>query len=209
MADDGGSDISLPKATITKLVKEFLPGDLRTSSETTEKLLECCTEFVNVVSAAANEVATADKKSTIMPEHVLRALEVLGFGGYVEDVKAAWDHIKEESKNAPKLANRRTKAEEAGLSEQEQIRMQQALFAQARARSMSLSEAHEATVRAQFALQQQQQQEEGAMLPPAPQQPQQQQDQELMPPPPQQQQQPEQQHLEQQQPPEPSEHLQA
>lgn len=70
MADDGGSDISLPKggvvpaaagtcsaslrcahaspwhaaaATIAKLVKDYIPKDLRTSSETTEKLLECCT----------------------------------------------------------------------------------------------------------------------------------------------------------------------
>ncbi|GBF90014.1 hypothetical protein Rsub_02720 [Raphidocelis subcapitata] len=164
MADDSGSDISLPKATITKLVKEYMPPDLRTSAETTEKLLECCTEFVNVVSAQANELATSDKKLTIAPEHVLRALEALGFGDYVEDVRAAWDLLKEESKNAPKLAGRRTKAEEAGLSEQEQIRMQQELFAQARARSLSLQEAQEASVRAQFL----QQQQSGAMPPPPP-----------------------------------------
>jgi hypothetical protein len=43
--------------------------------------------------------------------------------------------------------------------------MQQALFAQARARSLSLQEAQEASVRAQFILQQQQ---SGAMPPPPP-----------------------------------------
>lgn len=52
-----------------------------------------------MVSASANEIATADKKSTIMPEHVLRALQVTGFGSYVDDVKLAWEQHKEENKS--------------------------------------------------------------------------------------------------------------
>jgi histone H3/H4 len=59
-------------------------------------------EFVYVVSAAANEVATADKKTTITPEHVLRALEALGFSGHAEGARHAWETLKEESKSEPR-----------------------------------------------------------------------------------------------------------
>jgi hypothetical protein len=129
-------------ASIAKLVKEYMPADLRVSTETTDKILECCTGarprarpplptmgvsnltaahathprwptvaptppphhptfppgFVTLVSTQANDIATAEKKSTITPEHVLKSLEALGFGGYGDDVKAAWEQIKEESK---------------------------------------------------------------------------------------------------------------
>ena len=57
------------------------------------------TEFVNLLSTESNDVSTREKKNTIHPEHVLKALEELGFGEFVPDVKEAWNSWKEENKN--------------------------------------------------------------------------------------------------------------
>lgn len=57
-----------------------------------------CAEFIQLVSSESNEVATKEVKNTISPEHVIRALEELGFSDFVDEVKVAWDQFKEESK---------------------------------------------------------------------------------------------------------------
>jgi hypothetical protein len=51
------------------------------------------------VSKGANTIAESEKKTTITPEYVLRALEMTGFQAYVEDVRATWEQVKEESKS--------------------------------------------------------------------------------------------------------------
>ena len=40
-----------------------------------------CSEFIQLLSSEANEVATKEKKNTIQPEHVISALKELGFEG--------------------------------------------------------------------------------------------------------------------------------
>lgn len=62
----------------------------------------CCTcaEFVHLVSSQANEVAERDGRSTINPEHVMRALEELEMGGSMAaEVNAAWEAWKKENKS--------------------------------------------------------------------------------------------------------------
>jgi len=39
------------------------------------------TEFIQLLSSEANEIATKEKKNTIQPEHVMSALKELGFEG--------------------------------------------------------------------------------------------------------------------------------
>lgn len=58
-----------------------------------------CTEFVQLLSSEANEVSTREKKSTIQPDHVIKALQELGFAEFLEEVTAAWEGHKEESKS--------------------------------------------------------------------------------------------------------------
>ena len=52
------------------------------------------------MSSDANELSEADKKTTIGPEHVMRALERLGFGSLQERVQACWDEWKAVNKGA-------------------------------------------------------------------------------------------------------------
>ncbi len=81
-------DLSLPKATVQKLVSEMLPSDVSFARETRDLLIECCVEFVHLISSEANEICERETKKTIAAEHVLKALEDLGFKDYIDDIQA-------------------------------------------------------------------------------------------------------------------------
>ncbi|KAF5809307.1 putative transcription factor Hap3/NF-YB family [Helianthus annuus] len=124
-------DASLPKATMTKIIKEMLPPDVRVARDTQDLLIDCCVEFINLVSSESNEVCSKEDRKTIAPEHVLKALQVLGFGEYIEDVYAAYEQHKLETMDpvrGGKCANVREMTEEEAAAEQ------QRMFAEARAR---------------------------------------------------------------------------
>jgi hypothetical protein len=55
-------------------------------------------EFIQLVSSEANEVAAHEKKATIGPEHVIKALKDLDFEEFIADVSETWESFKEESK---------------------------------------------------------------------------------------------------------------
>ncbi|ONK76731.1 uncharacterized protein A4U43_C03F31530 [Asparagus officinalis] len=69
-------DVSLPKATMFKIIKEMLPPDVRVARDAQDLLVECCVEFINLISSESNEVCSREDKRTIAPEHVLKALEM-------------------------------------------------------------------------------------------------------------------------------------
>jgi histone H3/H4 len=91
----GNDDLSLPKATVQKIINEILAHDpgLPFARETRDLLIECCVEFITLISSEANEIAEKDAKKTIACEHVMTALEQLGYPDYVpEIVKVAQEH---------------------------------------------------------------------------------------------------------------------
>ncbi|KAF3778360.1 Dr1-like protein [Nymphaea thermarum] len=59
-----------------KIIKEMLPPDVRVARDAQDLLVECCVEFINLISSESNEVCSREEKRTIAPEHVLKALEV-------------------------------------------------------------------------------------------------------------------------------------
>ena len=61
------------------MITERLPKGLKLSAEVKEMVLEACNEFVQCVASEANEISTKENKSTILPEHVVKALESLDF----------------------------------------------------------------------------------------------------------------------------------
>ncbi|XP_031090454.1 protein Dr1 homolog isoform X1 [Ipomoea triloba] len=125
-------DASLPKATMTKIIKEMLPPDVRVARDCQDLLIECCVEFINLISSESNEVCNREDKRTIAPEHVLKALDVLGFGDYIEEVYAAYEQHRletmQDTVRAGKLSNG------AEMTEEEALAAQQRMFAEARAR---------------------------------------------------------------------------
>lgn len=61
-------------------------------------LIDCCVEFITLISSEANEIMERESKKTIGPEHVGKALNDLGFPEYVEGVLAVANEQKEQLK---------------------------------------------------------------------------------------------------------------
>uniref|UniRef100_H2XR04 Protein Dr1 n=1 Tax=Ciona intestinalis TaxID=7719 RepID=H2XR04_CIOIN len=121
-------DLNLPRAAINKMIKEILP-QVRVSNEARELIVACCNEFIHLVSSEANEICNKNTKKTIMPEHVLEALEALGFGTYVTECKEVLAECKHVAQKKRRGSSR---LENLGIPEEELLRQQQELFAQAR-----------------------------------------------------------------------------
>nr|GMC47234.1 protein Dr1 homolog isoform X1 [Ipomoea batatas] len=117
-------DASLPKATMTKIIKEMLPPDVRVARDAQDLLIECCVE--------SNEVCNKEERRTIAPEHVLKALEVLGFGDYIEEVYAAYEQHRLETMVDTVRAGKWNNVAE--MTEEEALAEQQRMFAEARTR---------------------------------------------------------------------------
>lgn len=82
-----GEEYGLPKTTVLKLIKERLPTDLKLSTEAGDIFVKCCDDFVHLLASTSNAVSEKEKKNTIQPEHVLVALEELGYTEYLEEMK--------------------------------------------------------------------------------------------------------------------------
>ena len=132
--DDGDTpscqddELTLPRSAVNKMVKELLPH-LRVANNSRELILNCCTEFILLLSSQSNEICEKRQKKTILPEHVIEALRELGFSSYVPDVQDVLSNFKTQLSHRNK-GNK--KLDKMGLSEEELIRQQQALFAEAR-----------------------------------------------------------------------------
>jgi histone H3/H4 len=67
------------------------------AKETRDLLIECCVEFITMISAEANEIAEKEAKKTIASEHVTKALEELGFAEYVPELLRVVDQFKSQA----------------------------------------------------------------------------------------------------------------
>lgn len=128
---DNQDDLSLPKATVQKIISEISPSDLTFSKETRDLLIECCVEFIQLISTESNDIAEREAKKTIAGEHVVKALEDLGFQEYVADIQDLLNEHREQQRTKEK---KQTKLERSGLTEEELLRQQEELFGKARER---------------------------------------------------------------------------
>lgn len=95
------------------------------AKETRDVLIECCVEFITMLSSEANEIAEKEAKKTIACEHITKALSELGFGEYVPELLAVAESFKAES---ARRERKQTKIEQSGMSNEELLRMQEDLF---------------------------------------------------------------------------------
>lgn len=71
MASSGNDDdLTIPRAAINKMIKETLPN-VRVANDARELVVNCCTEFIHLISSEANEICNKSDKKTISPEHVI------------------------------------------------------------------------------------------------------------------------------------------
>ncbi|PFX27001.1 protein Dr1-like [Stylophora pistillata] len=153
-ADD---DVTLPRAAVNKMIKEMIPN-VRVSNDARELILNCCTEFIHLVSSEANEICNRQLKNTILPEHVFQALQGLGFTSYIEEVRSVLQECKTQAANKRRAS---TRLENLGIPEEELLRQQQELFQQARIKqAQAEQEEFQQLQQAQTLAQQQQQQQQ-------------------------------------------------
>ncbi|KAI0676918.1 histone-fold-containing protein [Trametes maxima] len=124
-------DLSLPKATVTKMISELLPNDVTCAKDTRDLIIECCVEFIHLISSEANEICEQESKKTIAPEHIISALRRLGFETFTEEVESVLKDHKQQQKDRERKVN---KMEQSGLSEAQLLAQQEALFEQSRAK---------------------------------------------------------------------------
>ncbi|KAL8682826.1 MAG: hypothetical protein Q9186_001155 [Xanthomendoza sp. 1 TL-2023] len=144
----GADDLSLPKATVQKITTEILqssPG-VAFAKDARDLLIDCCVEFIKLISSEANEIAENEAKKTIATEHIDKALRELGFPEYVQEVLASAGEHKEALKvgiSPPEVLfvldadslqgheKRKNKGNPGGLTDEELAAQQAELFARA------------------------------------------------------------------------------
>lgn len=124
-------ELSLPKATVSKMISELLPNEVTCSKETRDLIIECCVEFIHLISSEANEICEQESKKTIAPDHIITALKKLGFEDFTTEVE---DVLKDHKKLVKDREKKVSKLEQSGLTEEELLAQQEALFAASRKR---------------------------------------------------------------------------
>jgi len=153
--DRDDDELSIPRAALNKMIKEVVPN-VRVANDARELILACCTEFIHVLSSEANDVCERQQKKTISPEHILAALDNLGFSCYKDEAQMV---LQEAKAVAAQKRRASTKLENLGIPEEELLRQQQELFAKARLEQALLEQQELQRV------QQQLQQQQPQMLP--------------------------------------------
>ncbi len=137
----GGSEAALPQASVDTLLKEVLNERTpdggtppRCSVDVQILMRTCLEEFLQMLTTQAHEVSTKAGKKTICEEHIDVALEQLGFGHYITPDDDAMQGGAEGGAKPKRKAKRKRGAvgAESGLSEEELLREQHKLFAEAR-----------------------------------------------------------------------------
>lgn len=131
MMHGGDDDLSLPRATVQKIIQEMLPKEMVCAKDTVTLIIDCCVEFIHLISSQANDICEKESRKTIAPEHILSALKELGFDSYVEEVESVLKEHKVQQKEREKKSNKLNKSE---FTEEELLKQQEALFAASRAR---------------------------------------------------------------------------
>ena len=151
---DNDDDLCIPRSAMYKLVKELVP-QVRLSGEAKDLIVTACNEFIHLLASEANTVCEKQSKKLILPDHVLLALDNLGFGEYKQDCIEVMKQMQEEVDKRKKLRN---KLEKPGIPEEELLRQQNQLFAEARKQQQLIDNAEEwskVQQEAQIALQRQ------------------------------------------------------
>lgn len=139
----GNEDLSLPKATVQKIISEILPqlpADVSLGSDMTftktarDLLIQCSMEFLRMLSSESNEISEKESKKTIAVDHVEQALKDLGFPDYIEGIRGVVGEWKEVQN---KRVNRTEKMKNWGgvkATDEELAAMQAALFGESKSK---------------------------------------------------------------------------
>ncbi|KAK8799387.1 hypothetical protein WA171_006131 [Blastocystis sp. BT1] len=93
------SSDSLQASIVLKETKRILDDGIQVSKEARESIQLSATIFIHYITAAALDIAQSQKKSTIQPSHILKALEENGFEMMIPEIE---DFVQQIEINAAK-----------------------------------------------------------------------------------------------------------
>ncbi|KAL0206629.1 hypothetical protein P9112_001936 [Eukaryota sp. TZLM1-RC] len=97
------SSTELPKATVTKVIKEALPEKMRISADARDTLIRSCNVFIQRLSSRSNDICLSEERKTIMPEHIYSALNEIGFPEHVEQCQQSVETFRVAETTKPRL----------------------------------------------------------------------------------------------------------
>lgn len=95
---DPDSDVSLPRSTMAQKIREAFPSEMRVAGATMDLLIECCTEFVQLVTSEANDICSKESKATMNPEQIIQALQQLEFPEFEAELLQLLEQFKQETR---------------------------------------------------------------------------------------------------------------
>jgi hypothetical protein len=119
-----------------------MPEEYSIAKDTRDLIADCCVEFIHLISSEANEISEKESKKTISGDHVISALKSLGYEDFigtlpklansvVDEVNLTFvDHVKTEKERV----KRKGQVKDSGLTPEEAERIQDEMFASAKAR---------------------------------------------------------------------------
>ncbi|XP_018009523.1 protein Dr1 [Hyalella azteca] len=148
-------ELTIPRAAVNKYIREICPN-VRVGFDTRELLLQCCSEFIHVISSEANQACSEEQKKTITAEHIFKALHKLGFSDYVAEAEAV---LRDCKALAAKKRRKSSRLENLGIPEEDLLRQQQELFAKAREEQLFVDQKKWLHLQQQASVAEQQQQQ--------------------------------------------------
>lgn len=153
---DPDNDVSLPRSTIAQKIREAFPSEMRVAGATMDLLIDCCTEFVQLVTSEANDICSKESKATMNPEQIIQALQQLEFPEFEDELLQLLQQFRQEIKGmlwivlyctlTPNCSDtgfaadigkqkreRKKKKTDISMTPEEAIALQQQLFSQAKA----------------------------------------------------------------------------
>lgn len=80
-------DLNLPNTSVTRLIKEAIPADVKISSECRVALARATSVFVLYLTSAATTAAQQKNQKSLTADHVLKGLEEIEFESFIEPLK--------------------------------------------------------------------------------------------------------------------------
>ena len=88
-----------PLASINRIVRSALPDNVQFGKEVKQAFQRSAGIFIMYLTACANEFSKENKRQTILPEDIFKALEELDFDDFVDPLKSYYSRLKDDRSN--------------------------------------------------------------------------------------------------------------
>ncbi|KAF3169757.1 hypothetical protein TWF225_011239 [Orbilia oligospora] len=117
-------DNTLPKTIVTRLAKGNVPSNTQIQKDAVTALSRSATVFINYLASMANDITKMKDRKTIMPDHVIEAIDQIEFPGLRERLEGELKQFNKIQENKRKKAKEKKQGDTTAdpMSEDESAR---------------------------------------------------------------------------------------